>query len=225
MKIVQVLRRSIFGVIALGVLATGFAAHAETGVVKKAQKAQLGSGSDLISLIKNPSCQFLKSKSYELFTAKKQTYKLRRKVDFILVGKGQRKMILFSKGVPVKSYDVSLGFNPKGHKIQEADGRTPEGLYKINFKNPKSRFRLSLKVSYPNERDIANAERRGVKPGDNIMIHGEPNSPRARAELVRRQAANGGRYDWTYGCVAVKDWEIDEIYQVVDLETPILICK
>ena len=109
------------------------------------------------------------------------------------------------------SFDIDLGFNPQGHKGQEGDGRTPEGEYMIDRRNPNSRFHLSLGISYPNEADITRAKEAGVKPGGDIFIHGRP-----------RPFQNGAR-DWTWGCIAVTDEEIEIIYSMVQDGTPISI--
>lgn len=110
----------------------------------------------------------------------------------------------------VRAYEFDLGFNPKGHKVHEGDGRTPEGAYRIDRRNPNSRFHLSLGISYPNARDRAYAESKGLHPGGDIFIHGTPHS------FV-------GVPDWTWGCIAVKNHEMDEIFAMVNTGTPIYI--
>jgi murein L,D-transpeptidase YafK len=102
----------------------------------------------------------------------------------------------------LKSYDISLGFAPEGHKQFEGDGKTPEGTYYITHRNPKSAFHLSLGVSYPNEADVAFAEAAGKSPGGDIFIHGGP-----RKKVSSR--------DWTAGCVAVTDRQMEVIYSMV----------
>lgn len=126
-------------------------------------------------------------------------------VDYILVEKSKRRMSLYSKNKKVKTYRVALGANPKGHKLHEGDGRTPEGIYRIAYKNPKSRFHLSLNVSYPNDRDKARAEAMGKNPGGDIMIHGFRNGAKS-THLVHPHR------DWTHGCIGVTNKEIREIY-------------
>jgi len=135
--------------------------------------------------------------------------------SYIHVNKSKREMVLLDAQQQVmKSYKVALGFDPLGQKIREGDGKTPEGLYKITYKNPHSRFRKSLKISYPSETDRALASEMGYAPGGDIVIHGIGRSTRARQMRYR---------DWTWGCIAVKDYEIDQIYASVPSGTPILI--
>jgi murein L,D-transpeptidase YafK len=127
----------------------------------------------------------------------------------ILVDKSDRTLTVFSAGKILRQYPVSLGLNPKGHKQQEGDKRTPEGIYLIDFKNPDSAFYRSLRVSYPNERDKRAAEERGVEPGGLIMIHGTPNG-----RLIRTSSSYG--YDWTDGCIAVSNTAMDELWRLVE---------
>lgn len=129
-------------------------------------------------------------------------------VTLIQVDKSDRKMYLFHGNELLKSYDFALGFAPVGHKEFEGDGKTPEGLYYISHKNPNSNYHLSLRISYPNEADIAFAEASDKDPGGDIFIHGGPNKP-----VTRR--------DWTWGCIAVTDREIEIIYSMVKPGTPI----
>jgi murein L,D-transpeptidase YafK len=131
-------------------------------------------------------------------------------VTQIQVYKADRKMYLLHNNTALKSYDIALGFAPEGHKQFEGDGKTPEGLYYISYKNPKSRYHLSLGVSYPNEADLAFAEAAGKPPGGDIMIHGGPNE-------------KTGQRDWTWGCVALSDKEIEVVYSMVKPGTPIFI--
>lgn len=129
-------------------------------------------------------------------------------VTQVQVHKADRKMYLFHNEKILKTYDVALGFAPVGPKQFEGDGKTPEGLYYITHRNPDSNYHLSLRVSYPNEEDIAFAKEAGEKPGGDIFIHGAPNEPVSRR-------------DWTLGCVAVTDREMEMIYAMVDPGTPI----
>ena len=143
-------------------------------------------------------------------TEPKQTLR----ADKVLVIKHKRQLHLMWRGRIVRTYRVALGFNPKGHKQQEGDGRTPEGTYVIDWRNPKSAFTLSLHINYPNRADRARARRRGVSPGGEIFIHGLPNgaSGIGKAHALR---------DWTLGCIAVTNTEIREIWQAVRNGTPI----
>ncbi|ARU02819.1 L,D-transpeptidase family protein [Yoonia vestfoldensis] len=131
-------------------------------------------------------------------------------VTRIQVFKEQRKMQLLHHNSLLRQYDVALGFNPREHKQQEGDGRTPEGAYLINRQNPNSRFHLSIGISYPNADDVARARAMGVHPGGDIFIHGTP-SPWV------------GIPDWTWGCIAVSNTEMDEVYSMVRLGTKIFI--
>ena len=131
-------------------------------------------------------------------------------VTAIVVEKKERRMFLLHKGQILDNYKVRLGFAPDGHKQYEGDGRTPEGVYRIDRRNPNSRYHLSLGISYPNSRDIAVANAMGLKPGGDIFIHGTPK------EYV-------GEPDWTWGCIAVTNDEIEVIYAMVKNGTPIFI--
>ena len=131
-------------------------------------------------------------------------------VTRIQVLKEQRTMQLIHNQTILRSYTFDLGFAPTGHKVQEGDGRTPEGAYRIDRRNPNSRFHLSLGISYPNSRDIAVAKSKGVEPGGDIFIHGTP------SRWV-------GTPDWTWGCIAVANEEMDEIFAMVQTGTLIYI--
>jgi murein L,D-transpeptidase YafK len=132
----------------------------------------------------------------------------------IVVDKAARQLTLLRDGQPLRSYAVALGGRPQGHKLQEGDARTPEGAYAIDFKHARSRFHLSLRVSYPNAEDRESARRRGVPPGGDIMIHGLRNGFGWLGGLHRA-------LDWTDGCVAVTNSEIEEIWRLVDIGTPV----
>jgi murein L,D-transpeptidase YafK len=137
------------------------------------------------------------------------------KVDRIVVLKSARRMNLLYRGRVVRTYTIALGFAPKRHKTTEGDGRTPEGRYRIDARNPKSSFHLSLRISYPNAGDRAQARRRGVSPGGQIFIHGQPNRLGAAARVVTLPG------DWTLGCIAVSNRAIREIWRAVKIGTPI----
>lgn len=141
---------------------------------------------------------------------------LRGKVTGIVVEKEKRIMTIFNGRKALKTYRIALGGNPVGHKEQEGDSRTPEGHYIIDAKNPNSSFHLSLHVSYPNKTDRQNARRKGVSPGGAIMIHGSPGG-------LGTLNALGFYTDWTAGCIAVSNEEIEEIFAAVKIGTPILI--
>lgn len=132
-----------------------------------------------------------------------------QRADRIEVDKSERRMRLLREGKTIRSYAILLGDVPVGHKTTQGDERTPEGEYRINGRNPQSRFHLSLRVSYPDAADRAQARRRGADPGGDIFIHG--GTPPAYAR------------DWTDGCIAVTDAEIEEIWSLVPTGIPIRI--
>jgi murein L,D-transpeptidase YafK len=136
------------------------------------------------------------------------------KADRVVVRKGARTLELLAQGKVLKSYQVSLGGHPVGHKQKEGDQRTPEGIYTIDYRNPNSAFHKSLHVSYPSPGDKAAASTANVSPGGMIMIHGLPNRFGWWGRFHRLR-------DWTVGCVAVTNPEIEEIWQVVEDGTPI----
>ncbi|MCM2317049.1 MAG: L,D-transpeptidase family protein [Thermoanaerobaculia bacterium] len=136
------------------------------------------------------------------------------RADLVVVDKSERSLKLFRAGRELRTYRVALGPNPEGHKLEEGDGRTPEGRYVIDWRNAKSAFHRSLHVSYPNAHDRREARRRGVDPGGAIMIHGLPGG-------MGGLGAGHVASDWTLGCIAVTSEEIEEIWRVVRDGTPI----
>jgi murein L,D-transpeptidase YafK len=136
--------------------------------------------------------------------------------DSIVLDKSERRLTMFHQGREVRVYDVALGKNPVGPKTRRGDGRTPEGLYFIEGRNPESKYHLSLRISYPAAKDQENAARRRVSPGGDIMIHGLPTAFSNVGALHRQQ-------DWTEGCVAVTNEEIEEIWRAVPNGARILI--
>ena len=135
-------------------------------------------------------------------------------VTEIRVFKADRQMELWSGATRLRTYDIALGQNPLGHKEQQGDSRTPEGSYRIDRRNPESRFHLSLGIDYPNAEDTARAQEAGVDPGGDIFIHGL--GERSRFSRYRRG-------DWTDGCIAVSNREIEEIYAMVQDGTRIIL--
>lgn len=127
--------------------------------------------------------------------------------------KGERRLFLDHGSKVLADFDVGLGFAPQGHKQFEGDGRTPEGSYIIDRRNPESLFHLSIGISYPNAADIAFAAAQGKSPGSDIFIHGGP----------RKGIDPVGVRDWTAGCIATTDSEIEAIYAMVRDGTPIRI--
>jgi murein L,D-transpeptidase YafK len=136
--------------------------------------------------------------------------------DSMVLDKSERRLTMFHRGRAVRSYDVALGNTPVGAKTRRGDGKTPEGLYFIEGRNSRSKYHLSLRISYPAAKDVAVAARRGVSPGGDIMIHGLPPAFATVGALHRQQ-------DWTEGCVAVTNEEIEEIWRAVPNGARILI--
>lgn len=129
-------------------------------------------------------------------------------VTLIEVHKAERKMYLIHDDRVLKAYDIALGFTPTGHKQFEGDGKTPEGSYFISHRNPNSTYHLSLGISYPNLNDAEFAQAAGKPAGGDIFIHGAPDG-------------KPDRRDWTAGCIAVSDKEIERIFAMVKPGTPI----
>jgi murein L,D-transpeptidase YafK len=141
------------------------------------------------------------------------------RADKVVVKKSQRKLELHNNGRVIREYRIALGGSPDGHKFREGDQRTPIGDYSLNWRNPNSNFYKSIHISYPNERDKLVSRTLGYSsPGGLIMIHGLPNY--VKSEALRQQYI--GR-DWTQGCIAVQNHEIDEIWSMVRDGTPIKI--
>ena len=136
--------------------------------------------------------------------------------DKVVVHKQRRELHLLKGSDTVKTYQVALGKNPIGPKMREGDGRTPEGVYKIDWRNSKSTFHLSLHISYPNSSDIARAKRLGFSPGGMIMIHGLTNGLRW---IGKRHLLS----DWTDGCIAVTSEEIEELWRCIPDGTTIIL--
>ncbi len=138
--------------------------------------------------------------------------------DKVLIEKKARRLTLFKNGRSLKAYRVALGPNPEGKKVEEGDKRTPEGTYVIDRRKERSSYHRALHISYPNPDDIAQAKARGVSPGGDIMVHGLPNGLGFFGKLhVKR--------DWTLGCIAVTNSEIDEIWRVVPDGTTVEIVR
>lgn len=133
-------------------------------------------------------------------------------IDRIVVEKAARRMTLYQGDAAVRTYRIALGFAPEGDKEHEGDGKTPEGLFTIDRRNPNSSYHLSLGLDYPQPDDRARAAAAGVSPGGDIFIHGQPNG------LGRVGAIP---YDWTAGCIAVSDAEMREIWAVTPIGTPV----
>ncbi len=132
------------------------------------------------------------------------------RVDHILIEKSARRLTARRDGQVVLEFDIALGFAPEGDKQQEGDGKTPEGLFKIDRRNPNSSFYLSLGLNYPRPRDVARASEAGLSPGGDIFIHGQPNA------LGQALVLPG---DWTEGCIAVTNSQMERLWHLAGLGT------
>ena len=132
-------------------------------------------------------------------------------VERIIIDKSDRMMIAVQNGKPAKVYQIALGFAPEGGKHREGDGRTPEGVFRVDRRNDRSAFHLSLGLDYPQPRDRARAKAAGVPPGGDIFIHGQPNGRVAPGYRIKG--------DWTEGCIAVADAEIEELFAATRIGT------
>ncbi len=137
-------------------------------------------------------------------------------VDHVIVNKSHYQMILLKNGKVVRKYWIALSDRPLGHKQYEGDKRTPEGTYTLDYIKENSFYYRAFHISYPNEQDIINARRLGKRPGGLIMIHGQPPNNSEYHDSVQRS-------NWTNGCIAVLNNEMDEIISLVDPGTPITI--
>ncbi len=138
------------------------------------------------------------------------------KIDEIVVYKAKRRLELRSHGVTVRRYPIALGRNPVGHKLYQGDNRTPEGHYRIDMRNANSNYFRSLRISYPDRTDQDVALTVGLKPGDWVMIHGLKNG------YTARELGHPNR-DWTNGCIALDNQAMTEVWNLVDVGTPITI--
>lgn len=134
--------------------------------------------------------------------------------DKVLVEKSKNKMTLFRKGKEIAHYHVVFGGNPTGHKQQEGDERTPEGKYVLDFKKPNSAYYKAIHISYPNAQDIARAKAKGKSAGGDIMIHGQKNG----FEALQAQTQ---KYNWTIGCIALTNEDMDLFWNKIKTPTAI----
>jgi murein L,D-transpeptidase YafK len=134
--------------------------------------------------------------------------------DSVLVVKTERRLYLIRNGERYASFPATFGSNSRGHKQEEGDGRTPEGRYVLDYKNANSAYHLSIHVSYPNERDIAAARKRGVSPGGDIMVHGQKAGFEWLGALTRH-------VNWTEGCIALSNEDMATVWNAVSPGTPI----
>ena len=126
--------------------------------------------------------------------------------DKVLVFKGQRKLFLMRGDEVLKSYSISLGGNPVGPKVRQGDSKTPEGIYVLDRHNSKSQYHRSIHISYPSAEDVARAKKLGVPPGGDVFLHGQPHEFSGTSQQLG---------DWTDGCIAVTNAEMDEIWRAV----------
>jgi murein L,D-transpeptidase YafK len=144
------------------------------------------------------------------------TYQKLELITHIEVEKQKRQMSVYSDGKRLKTYSISLGGSPIGHKTQEGDSKTPEGEYFIDWVHPNSSYYKAMRISYPNANDKAQASGRGVSPGSNIMIHGMPNGFGWMYPWL-------SKIDWTAGCIAVSNTAIQEIALAITVGAKITI--
>ncbi|GMG85773.1 L,D-transpeptidase family protein [Biformimicrobium ophioploci] len=135
-------------------------------------------------------------------------------VDLVVVHKSKSLMQLIRSGKVVRSFNVVFGKNPRGHKIREGDKRTPEGRYTLDWKKENSTYYRAIRIDYPNAQDRARAAKLGVSPGGSIMIHGQKPEWKNIEKYLTRM-------NWTDGCIAVTNSEMDEIWSLVQVDTPI----
>ncbi len=129
-------------------------------------------------------------------------------VDCILVEKSKRKMTLLKQGTELKSYNIALGGNPEGPKVKQGDRRTPEGSYVVDQKIRRSIYHRALLLSYPNPADVERAKALGVAPGGSIMIHGMKADKLWMGDVQYL-------FNWTNGCIALTNREIEEVFDLV----------
>jgi len=139
-------------------------------------------------------------------------------IDKVFVDKSERILQLLSEDKVIASYHIALGDSPAGHKQQQGDERTPVGVYTLDYKNEKSKFYRSIHISYPNAADKAHAKKLGVSAGGDIMIHGQKNGFGHLASITQQR-------DWTDGCIAVTNDEMDQIMEAVEIGTAIEIIE
>jgi murein L,D-transpeptidase YafK len=135
-------------------------------------------------------------------------------ISLVRVIKSEHKLQLFSGATLVHEFHVVFGANPKGHKVQEGDERTPEGTYVLDYKKSDSAFYRAIHVSYPNTKDIARSQAQGLKPGGQIMIHGQKNGWGWLSFISQR-------FNWTNGCIALTNHDMDLVWKFVHEGTPI----
>ncbi len=135
-------------------------------------------------------------------------------IDLVKVDKSERKMYLLEGDTIIKEYTVALGAKPKGHKQKEGDEKTPEGIYTLDYKKEDSSFYKAMHISYPNKQDKEDAKKRGISPGGFIMVHGQRNWLGGLSPITQI-------FNWTNGCIALTNSEMDEFMTLVNVGTKI----
>jgi tetratricopeptide (TPR) repeat protein len=184
---------------------------AQKAFIESLRQELAGNGAEISALKKEMDvlAQEVRSKENEIAALKKEPVVIPKgPADRVLIEKKDRRLTLLSKGRALKTYQIALGGNPIGPKERQGDNKTPEGTYVIDSRNRNSRYHLSLHISYPNEKDKRRARELGVSPGGDIMIHGIKNGFSWAGDLH-------AEVDWTKGCIAVTDEEIEEIDRLV----------
>jgi murein L,D-transpeptidase YafK len=148
----------------------------------------------------------LAASSMQAFSASDASLQASVMADKVLVLKGERKLLLMKGDEVLKTYSVSLGGSPVGPKVRQGDSKTPEGKYVLDRHNAKSQYHRSIHISYPNAEDVARAKKLGVPPGGDVFVHGQPHDFSGTSQQLG---------DWTDGCIAVTNAEMDEIWRAV----------
>jgi murein L,D-transpeptidase YafK len=137
-----------------------------------------------------------------------------RKADGVIVVKSEKRLYLMKEDDILTSFPVTFGGEPRGHKREQGDQKTPEGRYTLDYKNSNSSYYKSIHISYPDAQDREDARKRGVNPGGDIMIHGQPNEWGWAAPILQL-------FSWTDGCIALSNKNMDKVWEAVDPGTPI----
>jgi murein L,D-transpeptidase YafK len=137
-----------------------------------------------------------------------------RTADLVVVEKSRHLLILFDHGKAFATFHVAFGANPHGHKQEEGDNRTPEGRYMLDLRKENDRYHHAIHISYPNAADRANAKTHGVSPGGDVMVHGQRNGFGWAAFVTQH-------FDWTHGCIAMSNDDLDKVWDAVPINTPI----
>ena len=184
---------------------------AQQAQIKDSRQAVKGKEHEIDSLQER-----IETLAYQIEALEEKIFELKLPADKVLIEKKERRLTLLSKGEVIKTYKIALGKNPVGPKERQGDNKTPEGVYIIDSRNGNSKFHLALHISYPNKRDIRRAKELGVSPGGDIMIHGLKNG-------FSLLGASHAEDDWTNGCIAVTNQEMEEIYKFVPIGTTVVI--